>query len=312
MALDPQARQFIQRLAEKSGPPLAELGPDDVRRALASNPTGTPEPVAATEARAIPGPHGDIPVRIYRPTRASALPALVYFHGGGWVAGNLDSAEAACTRLANRAGAVVMSVDYRLAPEHKFPAAVDDCQAATQWVAEHAETLDIDAARIAVGGDSAGGNLAAVVSLLARDAGGPAIVAQLLFYPAMQHAFDTVSHRENGRDYYLTTELMTWFWNHYLNDESEGRDVRASPLLAHDASGLPPALVVTAEFDPLRDEGEAYAARLDAAGTPATLRRYDGQIHSFVTRPGVMDAGARAIDESAAYLRDIFDRTAVT
>ncbi|GAB3684992.1 alpha/beta hydrolase [Salinisphaera aquimarina] len=302
MPLDPQAREFLQRLDAMGGPPIHELSPTELRATLASISGGTPEPVAAQTEHVATGPNGDIPLRVYTPAGHGPFPALIYFHGGGWVAGNLDSVETACTILANRASAVVISVDYRLAPEHPFPAPVLDCHAATRWVAEHAADLNIDAARIAVGGDSAGGNIAAVVAILARDHGGPNIAFQLLFYPATDHDAQTASCRDNGEGYYLTTELMRWFWNHYLGD-GDGRDPRASPLRIEDATNLPPAFIITAEFDPLRDEGEAYADLLSAAGNAVTLHRYDGQIHGFVTRCFIMDAGITALEDAAAHLR---------
>jgi acetyl esterase len=234
---------------------------------------------------------------------------VVYFHGGGWVLGTLDLVDVLCTRLANRAAAVVVSVDYRLAPEHKFPAASDDCFAATQWVADHARELNADQNRIAVAGDSAGGNLAAVIAAMARDAGKPSLVLQVLFCPVTNRSFETPSYRDNGRDYFLTTEMMRWFWDLYLNGADEGRDWRASPLGLANLSGLPPAYVVTAEYDPLRDEAEAYAERLRKAGIPVTLRRYDGQIHDFVTMAGAMDQAGPAVAAAAAALREAFTAT---
>jgi acetyl esterase len=208
----------------------------------------------------IPGPGGAVPVRVYASERAGVRPALIYFHGGGFVFGNLDTHDAVCRALAKESGAVVISVDYRLSPEHKFPAAVEDSHAVTVWVAANAEHLGVDARRIAVGGDSAGGNLATVVAMRCRDAGGPALASQVLLYPVMDFSsFETGSHREWGEGYFLTRAAMDWFSGHYLASADLARHPEASPLLAPDLRGLPPALVITAEFDPLRDEGEAYA-----------------------------------------------------
>lgn len=305
MPLDQQADAFLRQLEEMGGPALNEMSPEEAREALAQMAEfgGEPEPVGDITNRSIPGPEGDIPVRIYTPEGSGPFPALVYFHGGGWVVGDLEMVDAACARLANRAEAVVVSVDYRLAPENKFPAPVTDCYAATQWVSENAAELNVDPQRIAVGGDSAGGNLAAVISVMARDKGSPSIAYQLLFYPVTNMDFETQSYRENGADYFLTTDMMRWFWGHYLDSEEIGRDIQASPLLMEDASNLPPAFVATAEFDPLRDEGEAYTELLKNAGNEVTAKRYDGQIHGFVTLSGVMDGGKQAIDDAAAQLR---------
>jgi acetyl esterase len=305
MPLDPQAQALLDQFAAAGRPPIAELSPQEAREtfrqmiALA----GEPEPVARVEDRTVPGPAGPIPVRVYTPAGQPPLPALVYFHGGGWVIGDLDSHDPVCRALANGAGCVVVAVDYRLAPEHKYPAAAEDCYAATRFVAEQAAELGIDPARIAVGGDSAGGNLAAVVAQMARDRGGPPLVFQLLIYPVTDYSFDTVSYRDNAEGYLLTRDSMEWFWAHYLPDAAAGREPYASPLQAKDLRGLPPALVITAEYDPLRDEGEAYAERLRAAGVTATTRRYDGMIHGFFQLGGVLEQGKAAVAEAAAALR---------
>lgn len=305
MPLDEQANAFLRQLEELGGPALNEMSPTEAREALAefAELGGEPEAVGSIENRSIPGPLGDIPIRVYTPEGTGPFPALVYFHGGGWVVGDLETVDSACTILTNRAEAVVVSVDYRLAPEHKFPAPVTDCYAATQWVSDHAAELGVDPQKIAVGGDSAGGNLATVVSAMARDSGTPDIAFQLLFYPVTNLDYETQSYRENGADYFLTTDMMRWFWGHYLESEDIGRDMRASPLLMEDASSLPPAYVVTAEFDPLRDEGEAYAEVLREAGNEVAAKRYDGQIHGFVTLCGVMERGRQAIEDGAAQMR---------
>ncbi len=308
MALDEQAKAFLRQLEEAGGPPLNDMTPAEAREALAATveSAGEPEQVGDIMNRSIPGPLGDIPIRVYTPEGTGPLPALVYFHGGGWVAGDLEMVDPSCTMLANRAGAVVVSVDYRLAPEHKFPVPVMDCYAAAQWVSANAAEFDVDPQRIGVGGDSAGGNLAAAVSVVARDSGAPDLAFQILFYPVTNMDYETNSYRENGAGYFLTTDMMRWFWSHYLESEDVGRDMRASPLLMQDASGLPPTFVATAEFDPLRDEGEAYAELLLEAGNDVAVKRYDGQIHGFVTRCGIMDRGKQAIEDAAAQVRQVF------
>lgn len=261
------------------------------------------EPVAHVEDRTVPGPAGEIPVRVYRPTDDTGLPVLVWFHGGGWTIGSLETHDNTCRSLANAVGCVVVSVDYRLAPEHKFPAAAEDAFAATQWVAQHASELGGDPKRIAVGGDSAGGNLAAVVSLLARDGGGPALAFELLVYPVTDHEFESPSMHENATGYFLELESMRWFYNQYLRDERDGADWRFSPARAADLSGLPPAFVLTAEFDPLRDQGEAYAGQLEAAGVPVEARRYDGVFHGFFGLRELMDPAQQAFDDVTKALR---------
>jgi len=231
------------------------------------------------------------------------LPGIVYFHGGGWVIGDLDTHDVQCRQLTAEAGITVVAVDYRLAPEHKFPAAVDDAWAATRWVAAHGSELGLDARRLAVAGDSAGGNLAAVVALLAREAGAPAIALQVLVYPVTDVSAESQSYRDFAEGYLLTRESMRWFTNHYLKSASDADDWRASPLRAQSLAGLPPALVVTAGFDPLRDEGAAYAARLTDAGVRVDYVSYGGMIHGFMPMGRLIDTGNRAISHVAASLR---------
>jgi acetyl esterase len=307
MPLDTQAEAWLRGLRESGLPPLNEMPVEQARatyKAVVADCALKPEPVASIVDKAIPGSAGDIPVRIYTPEGNGLFPLVVYFHGGGWVIGDLEVVHGLCTVLTNRAHAVVVSVDYRLAPEHPFPAAVDDCYTATKWVADNAALLNGDVERIAVAGDSAGANLAAVVSLMARDQGNPPLLYQLLIYPATDVRYDSPSYRENGDDYFLTTDLMKWFHRHYLAGKGDADDWRASPLSAPDLSGLPPAHVITAEFDPLRDEGEAYAARLSDAGVEATAERYDGQIHAFTANlAGVMDNGRKSIEDAGKRLR---------
>jgi acetyl esterase len=309
LALTAQSRTLLDQFAAAGLPATHTLTPAKARemaaarRALYAPPS---EPVAQVEDRSIPGPAGELPVRVYRPVAGGApVPALVYFHGGGWVVGNLDSHDPGCRAVANHAGCAVVSVDYRLAPEARFPAAAEDAYAATRWVAEHADELGVDPARLAVGGDSAGGNLAAVVTLMARERGGPELAYQVLIYPVTDSACDTSSYEEFADGYMLTRADMLWYWDHYVGDQDRGQPY-ASPLRARDLRGLPPALVITAGFDPLRDEGESYAARLRDAGVPTILTRYDGVIHGFFGMIGTIDESRRAIDQVAHALRTRF------
>jgi acetyl esterase len=302
--------RFVLELALKAGrPPYHELSPREARQLFReTRPAGTPAPPAIGLAKDLTadGPLGSIPLRLYRPAgvaATAALPALVYFHGGGWVIGDLDTHDVLCRQLTAEAGISVISVDYRLAPEHKFPAAVDDAWAATRWVAVHAAELAVDAGRIAVGGDSAGGNLAAVVALLARDHGGPALRLQALLYPVTDVNVDTPSYQAFADGFLLTRQSMQWFLGHYLSSEADGTDWRVSPLRAASLSGVAPALVVTAGFDPLRDEGEAYAARLRAAGVAVDAVCFGGMVHGFLPMGKLIDTGNRAVSLVAGSLR---------
>lgn len=308
MALDEAAVGLLQQMEEAGGPALNELSPAESREAAGAFAElgGPGDDVADQSDRTIPGPAGDIPIRVYTPEGTGPFPCLVYFHGGGWVIGDVEMTNAICRAMANRTGCVVVSVEYRLAPEHKYPVPLDDCYAATTWVAQNGADIGIDPSRLAVGGDSAGGNLAAAVSLRARDEDGPALAMQLLVYPVTDHSYDTGSYESNGKDYLLTTDMMKWFWDHYLNSDADGEQQYVSPLRATDLSNLPPATVFTAEFDPLRDEGEAYASLLDEAGVPVSHTRFDGQIHGFFTMLLVFDAASRAADLAAADLRNAF------
>jgi acetyl esterase len=299
--LDPQVQQLLDQMAAIGMPPLSSLPVDEGRKALDAfrEMNGPGEDVAAVEDRLVPGPGGDIPVRIYRPEAGTTLPVVVFFHGGGWVLGNIETHDGTCRALANRSGAVVVSVDYRLAPEAPFPAAVDDCITVTRWVHANGAELGVDPSRLAVAGDSAGGNLAAVVSLAARD-GGPAIAFQLLIYPAVDAHMTAASIKENGEGYFLTETDMVWFYGHYAPDRD---DWRASPLLAKDLSGLPPALVITAGYDPLRDEGEAYAERLREAGVEVTLKREPDLVHGFINAVGLSRRAREAMTPVAEAIR---------
>ena len=299
MPVDPQIQQVIDALAASDFGPVYEQSPEEARaqyERMVKARGVVPAPVGAVEERSIPGPAGDLPVRIYRPNLdAPALPGFVYFHGGGHVIGNLDTHDAVVRNLCNGAGCVVVSVDYRLAPEHKFPAAVEDAFAAVQWCAEHGSEIGFDPRRMAVGGDSAGGNLAAVAALMARDADGPAIRLQVLVYPVTDYACDTASYRTYAQGYgMLEAQSMRWFRDHYLRSEADRLDWRAAPLRAGDLSRLPAALVLTAQCDVLRDEGEAYAQRLRAAGVDVEYRECEGMIHGFFTMTLAIDGAVRA------------------
>jgi acetyl esterase len=314
--LDPNVRSLLEAFEAQGGPPIESLPPAEARQmviAMFSQAGGTPEPVHSIENLLIPGPDGEIPIRVYSPATPAPRPALVYFHGGGWVVCDLDTHDVPCSAIARRAGAVVVSVDYRLAPEHKFPAAVTDSYAATVWVAANADRLGIDPRRISVGGDSAGGNLAAVVSLKSRDEKGPAIALQALVYPVTDlSSFNTGSYREFAEGYQLTKVEMEWFRDNYLSSAEDGRHPHASPLLARDLQGLPPALIITAECDPLRDEGEAYAKRLEDAGVPVTCTRYAGMIHPFFSLTAVIPQAFDAIQQVADAVQRAGRRSSIT
>jgi acetyl esterase len=308
MVLDPQVQVFLDELKAVGLPPLHQLTPEEARATVVANTKllEPPKPMTRIEDRRVPGHGGWIPVRIYVPCDKKSLPVLVFYHGGGWVIGDVPSYESLCTAIAQAAECIVVSVDYRLAPEHRFPAAVDDAYAATSWVAENAELFGGDPRRVAVGGDSAGGNLAAVVCLMARDRGVFRPTLQILIYPATDHSFNTSSYGACADGYLLSREDMKWFWGHYLAHAEDGDNPCASPLRASNLSGLPPALVITAEYDPLRDEGEAYATRLRSGGVPVTLSRYSGMIHAFVWWTSRFDQAHAAIREVAAALKCAF------
>ena len=307
MPLDPAFQMILDQMAANPGPPLHEQSPAEARAMYeAMQMPGVEVELAAVEDRTMPGAEGEIPVRVYRPEAPGRLPVLVYFHGGGWVIGSLDSHDAPCRELASKAGCVVVSVDYRLAPEARYPAAADDCFAVTRYVAENAAELGVDAQRVAVGGDSAGGNLGAVVAQMARDRGAPSLCFQLLIYPVTDADFGRGSYTENAEGYLLTTEAMRWFWGHYVPDEAQRTEPYCAPLRAASLAGLPPAFVQTAEFDPLRDEGEAYAKRLEEAGVATRAIRYDGLIHGFFAMGPLSPAAQAGVDDAAEALRAAF------
>ena len=304
MPLDPRVQAFLQA-AQAASTPIHEQTPEQARQEMLAQTQmlGPGEAVAKVTDASLPGPGGDIPIRIYQPDVRTPSPCLVYFHGGGFVIGSVETHDGMCRAMANGAGITVISVDYRLAPEHKFPAAVDDAYAATCEIIRRAEQLGIDPQRVAVGGDSAGGNLAAVVALMARDRSGPELAMQLLLYPVTDANLETRSYLEYAEGYMLTREAMGWFWNHYLPDQAQREHEYASPLRAEDLSNLPPALVITAECDPLCDEGDAYAERLKQAGVPVTYTRYPGMIHGFIRRARVLQDGRTALEQISQALR---------
>ena len=310
MALDPESQRLIDLMAAANRPAWNTLSPQAARDLYLSLRPGAqgPRPAEVTVVdRTIPGPAGNIPVRLYRPASApadAALPALVYAHGGGWVFGNLDSHDVLCAQLAIEAGIAVFHVDYRLAPEARFPGAFDDVVTALKWVAANGASVGIDPTRLAIGGDSAGGNLAAAVSLWARDHGGPKLLMQLLAYPVTDAVARAESYRHFEDGYGLNAVTMEWFFDHYTPDRASRGDWRVSPLRAASLAGLPPALVVTAGYDPLRDEGRAYAWRLQQEGTQADLVEFGGMLHGFLSSPMLLHGARRGTTLCAAALRE--------
>jgi acetyl esterase len=310
VTLDPDAAAVFKAFQEAGRPPYETLSPAEAREFyLQGRVVTNPEPpeLKSVQPLAIPSPAGPIAARIYTPTKlrqaGGLAPCLVFFHGGGWVIGDLDSHDVVCRKLADEGQLIVISVDYRLAPEHKFPAAVDDAITATKWVAINAAQLGVDASRLMVGGDSAGGNLAAVVAISARDGNGPAISGQVLIYPATDFAMTHPSHSEPETSILLTHSVIKWFRDHYLNGSADVHDWRASPVRAGTLIGLPPAYVLTAGGDPLRDEGDEYAQRLKEAGVPVTYRHFPGQFHGFFTMGKLLQQANVAASEIATWLK---------
>ena len=308
MALDPQCRAVIDLVIKSGRPAYNTLSPKEARQLFReTRPASTPQPPAIGTVRDLSA--DGVPVRVYRPAGvpdATRLPALVFFHGGGWVIGDLETHDVLCRQITAASGVSVIAVDYRLAPEHKFPAAVDDAWAATRWVAAHGAELGVDGRKLVVGGDSAGGNLAAVVALLARDAGGPPIAGQVLIYPVTDLGAEAQSYTDFADGYSLTRESMRWFRAHYLAGPRDGDDWRASPLRARSLSGLPPALIVTAGFDPLRDEGAAYAMRLRDADVMVDYVCFGGMVHGFAGMGKVLSSAFRAVALIGATIRQAF------
>lgn len=304
MSLHPQCKAFLDMLAAGGGPPIEQLPLAEARNVpkLLIELGGPEEAVAQVDDRLVPGPVQPIRVRVYRPA-AGTLPATVFYHGGGWVICDLDSHDRQCRSLANASHSVVIAVDYRLAPEHVFPAAPEDAYAVTRYVAEHASEFGIDPGRIAVAGDSAGGNLAAVVALMARDRGGPSLRFQLLIYPVTDFDDDSPSMREFAEGHFLTSGFIDWCYGSYIPSRGQRRNAYASPMNAHDLRGLPPAMIITGECDPLRDQGEKYAEKLRQAGVAVELKRYEGMIHPFFSLGGIIDGGRVAMADAASALQ---------
>lgn len=311
MPLDPQIEKIIAEDKQLGLAPYHRLSPSQARkRMLALSPPADPQRSAKQVADLkIPGPEGKTAIRLYYPEGDSPFPVVLYFHGGGWVMGGLDTHHAVCHALSHASGCLVASVDYRLAPEHKYPAAVEDAYASTCWVAEHADSIRADPTRIAVMGESAGATLAAVAAMMIRDRGGPPLRLQVLVYPVTSRDLNTASHIRYAEGFMLTGEMMQWFWDQYLGDESEADHPYVSPLRAENLAQLPPALVLTAQYDPLCDEGEAYALRLMAAGTKVAYRCYEGMIHGFFRMTARIDGAQKALQEAADTIRSAFHRS---
>ena len=310
VVLDPDAAAVYKAFQEAGRPPYESGTPTQARAMyLAGRPVSNPEPPELESAKplAIPAPHGAIPARIYTPKvlrkNNGLAPCLVFYHGGGWVIGDIDSHDVVCRKLAHEGELIVISIDYRLAPEHKFPAAVDDAIAAVKWVASNAKDLGIDATRLLVGGDSAGGNLAAVVALAARDGDGPKLAGQVLIYPATDFAMRHPSHSEPETSILLTHSVIKWFSNHYLNGPADIDNWKASPARAKTLAGLPPAYLLTAGADPLRDEGDEYAQRLKEAGVPVSYKHFPGQFHGFFTMGKLLQQANVAATGIATWLK---------
>lgn len=310
--LDPQIERILLQIKKAAYPDFWQLSPAQARaqyEKTASVLDARPIALYEIDNLHIPGPHGPIPIRIFTPrppALGELLPVLVWLHGGGFVVGSLNSYDALCRQLARRADCIVVAVDYRLAPEHKFPCAVDDSFAALHWVAHNAAQFHGDAERLAIGGDSAGGTLTAACTLLARDGGGPALCFQLLVYPGVASKPESAAHYEFAEGYVLSRKSILWFFNNYLRDERDERDFRFAPLAAEDLRGLPPALLIVAGFDPLRDDDLAYYRRLQAAGNEVELAYYAGMVHAFFSFSGAVTVAREAVERAATALRRAF------
>ena len=309
MPLDPLLKTLLDQMGAQEAPPMWEMEPAAARATFVAlmDAVGPKDvPIGRIETHTMPGPGGEIELRVYSPVAggSSSLPGLLFFHGGGWVIGDLDTHDGICRILANEASVRVIAVHYRLAPDHKFPAAVDDAMAALQWVEANASTLGVDANRLAVGGDSAGGALAAVVAQQAKAKGGPKLAYQMLFFPVTQIGEETDSFRDFAEGYFLERQGLLWFYEHYLPGDADRADPRVSPLRAEDVNGLPPAYVMLAGFDPLHDEGLAYAEKLRAAGVSVTVADYPDMVHTFIYMQAVLPQAERALHAAAAALKD--------
>jgi acetyl esterase/lipase len=311
MPLDPQIETILGLIKQSGLPEVWQLTPDQAREQYLTRVRNleVKQSIHRTQDRRIPGPDSDLTIRAYWPREAKPgelFPVLLWLHGGGFVIGNLDTHDSVCRMLAVQADCMVVAVDYRLAPEFKFPAAVDDCHAVLRWLASYGAEIGADAKRIAVGGDSAGGNLATVLSILARDQGSPPIALQLLIYPCTAPEPETASHHKFSEGYVLSRNSIVWFYKHYLRSQRDANDFRFAPLQSDDLSRLPPAFVLVAGYDPLRDEGVEYSKRLIEAGNRVTLANYEGVVHGFYLMGGAVDAARRAVAQSAAALREAF------
>ena len=309
MSLDPQAEALLKNMEESGAPPFNKVSPAEARLMYDQGSElvrGDPPEPHSIENMDIPGKDGKIAAWAYRPSESKNLPTLVFFHGGGFVIGSLKSHDTVCRSLCIEAQCLVISIDYRLAPENKYPAALDDAWTATNWIANNIESLGGDANHLVVAGDSAGGCLAAAVSLLAKESGSPDICKQILVYPCTDMSARFDSHREFGDGYRLTSELLEWFYNHYFSEKDDIMHWKASPLNAQDFTQLPPTFIISAGFDPLQDEAKAYAEKLKNAGVQVKLSHYEGMMHGFITMPGVIDKAKEALNECAEELKNVF------
>lgn len=314
MTLDPQVQKLLESLKGRKVKPIEERTAEEYRGQINFYKAmlGTPKEVANIEDRMIPVENGEIPIRIYTPKGKGPFPVFIYLHGGGFVIGDIDVGNTVCCNIANGSNCIVVSVGYRLAPEHKFPVALQDSIKATKWVADNANSINADSSRIAIGGDSAGGNMATVISSLSRKEGYPSIKYQVLIYPMTNMDFDTKSYRENGEGYILTRESAMWFVRQYLNDEEEKNNPLVAPMLAENLEGLPPALIITAQYDPLRDDGSLYASKLIEHGVDVEYKCYKGMIHGFLWMTEIIKQGEQAIDHIANRLSSVFNNTEET